>query len=173
MSSNFGPLSRDHFSQNIHIKGVTVIDPNRNIIGNCITSDKIIVIGNATIGNLVSDNLIVAEIVSSGLFIGNIYGNIYDQTGTQLLKDRQPAISDPNTISSFTPDSLVDFNIIPSMPMPPLGAPAIPTAADIAQDSVQHLLYYNHVQLRNEVQSLRTQIVEILNMLRTHGIINS
>jgi hypothetical protein len=173
MSSNFGQLTRDHFSKNIHIKGATVIDSNRNITGNCVTSDKIIVTGNAIIGNLQSDNLIVANTISAALFIGPVYGNIYDETGTQLLQSRQPTIANPNVISSFIPGSLIDINVVPSMAMPVLGTVTIPTSAEIKQDSVTHLLYYNHIQLRNEVASLRTQVVEMLNMLKKHGIIES
>jgi hypothetical protein len=172
--SNFGPITRDHFSKNVHIKGATVIDSNRNITGNCVTSEKIVVTGNAVIGNLTSDNLIVANTISATLFIGQVYGNIYDETGTQLLKSRQPTIENPNVISSFIPGPSSDASIVvPSVSMPNLGAILVPMSTDIRKDSVTHLLYYNHIQLTNEVASLRAQVVEMLNMLKTHGIINS
>jgi len=54
-----------------------------------------------------------------------------------------------------------------------LGSSTVPMSSDIQQDSVQHLLYFNHVQLRNEVANLKDQVVQILNALRAHGIIDT
>jgi hypothetical protein len=173
MSSNFGPLTRDNFSSNIHIKGAKVIDAHQNIVGNAITSSHLKVTGNAVLGNIVSNHLITSKIVSSEIFIGSMYGPVFDASGTQILHEQQPAVNDPSTVSAFIPGSNVNDGIIPVYSMPPLGVSVMPTSLDIKQNSVEHLLYYNHVQLRNEVESLKTQVVQLLNALRSHGLISS
>lgn len=172
-SSNFGPLNRDHFSKNIHIKGAQVIDSNQNITGNNITCHTLTVTGNATLGNITSNHLIITKIVSADAFIGSVYGNIFDEHGSQLLTVQQPPVNDPNVIATFVPGSNVDDAIVPSMVMPTLGPATVPMSTNIKQDSVEHLLYYNHIQLRNEVVSLRTQVVQLLEELRIHGLIKN
>ena len=173
-SSNFGPLCRDAFSQNVHIKGTMVIDQHQNIRGNAITCETLHVNGNANLGNIISDNLIVGNVITAVDFVGPLSGPVFDEMGTQILDIQQPAISNPNVISSFIPGSLVDNTVIPTYQMPPLGSPSVvPMSSQIRQDSVEHLLYYNQLQLREEVSNLREQVVAILNALRAHGIIGS
>ena len=172
-SSNFGQLNRDHFSRNIHIKGAQVIDSNQNITGNNITCQTLSVTGNASLGNITSQHLIITKIVSADAFIGSVYGTIFDEHGTQLLTVQQPPVEDPNVIAGFILGSNINDTIVPTMVMPPLGPPILPTSLNIKQDSVEHLLYYNHIQLRNEVTSLRAQVVQLLEELRTHGLIKN
>ena len=171
MSSNFGPLTRDHFSKNIHIKGATVIDSHQNITGNVVRCSKLIVNSNAMIGNIVSNKLIVGNIITGRSIIGDIYGNIFDELGQQILTIRQPAIDNPNVIVSFVPNTNVDITVVPSIAMPSLGPSVIPMSSDIQQNSVEHLLYYNLIKVQEELMSLRSQMVKILDTLRTHGII--
>lgn len=173
MTSNFGPLCRDAFSQNVHIKGSLVIDQHQNIIGNGIICNTLQVTGNANFGNIVSNKLIVANVITATSFVGPLIGKVYDETGTQILDMQQPSIADPNIVTSFIPGSDVNDLIVPQYSMPSLGGNVIPMSSDIAQNSVEHLLYFNHVQLREEVANLRAQVVQILNTLRTHGLIGS
>ncbi len=170
-SSNFGPLCRDAFSQNVHIKGSLVIDHHQNIRGNTIISNRLHVSGNAQLGNIVSNNLIIGNVITASLFVGPIIGKVYDETGTQILDLQQPSIADPNVVSTFIPGSNVNDLVVPQYSMPALGANVIPMSSDIPQDSVEHLLYFNHVNLRAEVANLRAQVIMILNALRTHGVI--
>lgn len=172
-TGNFGPLCKDAFSQNIHIKGAMVIDKNQNITGNGITCQTLRVNGNAHLGNIVSNNLIVANVINAQLFVGPLSGPVYDEMGAQILDLQQPAIANPNTVPSFLPGSNVNDTIVPQYPMPALGNVTIPMSSEIEQNSVEHLLYYNHIQLRNQVENLQTQVIELLQALRNHGIINS
>lgn len=171
MTSNFGPLNRDHFSHNIHIKGATVIDKYANINGNAINAITLEVTGNAFLGNIVSENLIVGNVITATDFIGKFTGTLWDEMGEQVISSQQNSITNPGNISSFIPGTNVDPNIVPQYSMPALGTTVIPTSSSIRQDSVEHLLYYNQLQLRNEVTQLRTQVIAILNALRSHGLI--
>ena len=172
-SSNFGPLCRDAFSQNVHIKGTLVIDGDQNIVGNGITCETLTVNGNASLGNIVLENLVIANIIAAQSFVGPLSGQVFDETGTRILDVQQPAIANPNVITSFIPGSNVNDLIVPSYPMPALGGNTVPMSTDIEQDSVQHLLYFNHIQLRQQVANLQAQVIEILGALRAHGIIKT
>ena len=160
---------------NLFIKNVKVIDTQTNVFANNITACSLTIDCNATVGNISNAGIIVANVfnATSG-FYGTVIGSVNDVTGDQVIGPRQPSIENPDVISSFTP-GLTNPNVpVPLFDMPALGPSAgSPVSADIPQDSVEHLLLYNQQQLREEVMSLRSQVVMLLDALRTHGLIDS
>jgi len=88
-------------SDKLYVNGIASISQNLNVTGNIIGSSNLTILGNADIGNLITSNITIQNLIASNANIGNLIasnGNIINFTSSNVTIDNM-IVSNGNIVN--------------------------------------------------------------------------